>query len=423
MDPDTTPTATPGPIEAPAPTPAEDRLVSVDAIRGLALLGILVPNIISFGWPFMTYFDPGSWMPPTAWNEAGLWFTAVFFLTKMQLLFSMLFGAGVVLFGGHVRDGAGRASGALLWHRRMLWLAAIGLVHAVFIWYGDILLPYAIGGLLGLWWLRRLGPVTLIVLGVIVYFSFIPLYIAFQDVFERAAEMMPRDQAAFDRELEAMRGGVPGQLAVRAGVVAGFAPKYALFLPMMLGAMLIGAGAFRAGLFGGRHRPRFHAWQAVIGLVTGMGATVGVLALLILARTASGEPRVAAFADFMSAAQLVGFPTSFGIAGLIAFLVSTGRIAFVWGPLAAVGRMALSNYLLQSLICTTIFYGTGLRLFGRVDYPALLGIVAGVWVINIALSQWWLARFRFGPAEWAWRTLTYWRATPIRRKPRPAGRS
>jgi Predicted membrane protein len=114
-------------------------------------------------------------------------------------------------------------------------------------------------------------------------------------------------------------------------------------------------------------------------------------------------------------AQLCGIPTSLGYAAALIWCVKAGVLRPVLAALEAVGRMALSNYFLQTILCTTLFYGYGFGLFAKVGYPALFGVAAAVWAVNIAFSLLWLRVFRFGPAEWLWRTLTYLRPQPMRR--------
>lgn len=401
-----------------APIAESQRIEAIDAVRGFALLGILVPNIVAFGWPEGAMMDPAI-MGGGVRNEIGRAITAVFFQGKMMALFSMLFGAGVVIYGKKFeRDGDGTEAplsrGAFLWYRRVAWLMLIGALHGVFLWYGDILVMYAVSGLLALWWVRRINPKWQIAIGLLLHLlstAFWALVMFHEspgvDPGSGDAGFMLAD-AGF--ELTAYTGGYLDTFRARLPSLAGmwfFVTP--LYTPAVTGLMMIGMGLLRLGILSGKRPPRLYADLAVLGLVGGLGLTVTLYFGLEQRWPDRGE------AVWEALAQFVGIPISIGYMSLLIWIVRLGLLRPLTHALAAVGRTALSNYLLQTVLCTTFFYGYGLNYFGRIDYPGLFAVVAAVWVVNITFSLLWLRFFRFGPAEWVWRSLTYWQPQPMKK--------
>lgn len=402
----------------PAPVAAADRYAMMDVVRGFALLGILGPNIVAFAWPQEAMTDPDV-MGGGAGNETGHAIVSVFFLGKMMALFSMLFGAGVVIFDRKTdRSGEGRrprlSDGAGLWYRRIAWLLVFGLLHAFGLWYGDILVWYAITALAAIWWVRRFGPWLQIGLGIglhalgtalIVGFSAFGVWAVTSGKITEAELMGGSGEIAGSGYL----GGYGDAFMERLGTLPFMYVLGVFFLPGVTGLMMLGMGLTKLGVLTGERSTRFYAVLAAAGLIGGFGITLGAFFGL---RAAMPD-----FGNFIwqSCSQFIGIPISLGFMGLLGVLVTAGALRPVTALLANVGRMALSNYFAQTIIATTMFYGYGLGLFGKVDYPALWGVVAGIWVFNLVFSALWLRWFRYGPFEWLWRSLTYWRVEPIRR--------
>lgn len=423
----------PGAIDSPAPPPARaaspapvtesTRFLSLDVVRGFALLGILGPNIVAFGWPAAAMAEPvimDETLGVNPWNTIGHQITSVFFLGKMMALFSMLFGAGVIVYARKFdREQDGKfhtrlSTGAGLWYRRIAWLLAIGVFHAIFLWFGDILVWYAVVGFGAVWWVRRWNPKLQIILGLAAHLFSTLLMVALTLFGLWALEQgkipggsLMGDPAA---EFDAYTGGYLGQLPVRIIAVLSFWFVFApLFFPGITGLMMIGMGLTRMGILTGERPTRLYAWMAILGLVGGLGLTV-----TLFYGMASLDPDSGGML-WQSFSQFVGIPISLGYMGLLIWIVKLGVLKRAARLLANVGRMALSNYLLQTILCTLFFYGHGLGNFGTIDYPGLFAVIAAVWTINIVFSAVWLRFFRFGPAEWTWRSLTYWKPQPMRR--------
>ena len=442
-------------ISDAAPITAKQRIQAIDVVRGFALLGILVPNIVAFGWPMAAMSDPGvidAQLGDNPWNQTGHDITSIFFLGKMMALFSMLFGAGVVIYArkfdgdgegityacarcrydltGLAPDGSratcpecGRDQqvprrlpltiGASLWYRRIAWLLAIGFVHAVFLWFGDILVWYAVAGLMAVWWVRRWNPKLQIGMGLGLHLLSTLIFTGamLAGVLAVKSGNIEPENLTEDptREFAGYAGGYLLALKTRAISLIFLWIMGALFMPAVTGLMMIGMGLTRMGVLTAERPTKLYAWMAGLGLIGGLGLT----ATLYLGLQ-SYWPDYGGFV-WQGFSQFVGIPISLGYMGLLIWLVRIDVLSWATGLLANVGRMALSNYLLHTLLCTTFFYGYGFGYFGKIGYPGLFAVVAVVWTVNLVFSACWLRFFRFGPAEWAWRSLTYWKLQPLRK--------
>lgn len=418
--------------------PAKRRLVTLDALRGFAILGILAPNIVAFSWPMAAMTDP-SVIGRGWWSGFGHAVTATVFLGKFMFLFAMLFGAGVVLFdrktapkGGEYCGGCGYdrsglphgtvcpecgsaltfqrrprlSDGAWLWHRRCAVLLGFGLVHAYLFWYGDILTYYAIAGLTLLWWVRKL-PAALQVLGGLGLYVFGALLLlgmtaaglwAVSEGQIGASDMMGGDPA---EEIAAYLGSWWDSTRFRFLQTLAFQLSLGfVFMPALWGIMVLGMGLTKMGILTGERSMRFHASLGAVLVVVGGVLTAGVYAAV------SDATEHAGFL-WQGISQLVGVPLALGYSQVIVAMAKWDAARAPVEALARVGRMALSNYLLQTLVMTTLMYGYGFGLFAKVGYPGLFGLMLAMWIANFAFSALWLRRFRYGPAEWVWRTLTY----------------
>jgi uncharacterized protein len=406
------------PMSHPVPVAASERLESLDVLRGFALLGILAMNIRAMAATMGTYLYPYALFEYEGASRAAFILTAVAFDLKMMGLFSMLFGAGVLLYAAK-----GTATGAPptgLWFRRMGWLLVIGLVHAYLIWDGDILVPYALCGLLVLWWVRKFSARTLLI-GAIVFLSVGALLsvghgmswesMSEEERAETLAFMMPTNEQT-DEQLTAMRGGYLDVVTHRAPIVAMFQLMYfpLFFLWRAGGMMLLGMALYKRGFLDGSRPPGTYVRTALVCLTIGIGlSSYGIVALEAVAFSMP-ERTVPDLWNYVGSVL-----TSVGYASVLLLLVKRGLLSGLRRRLAAVGQMAFSNYLFHSIVTAVIFLGWGFGLVGRFDYAEQLLVVLAIWIFQLIASPIWLARFRFGPAEWLWRSLTYWQRQPMRR--------
>lgn len=393
--------------------PRAMRFESLDTLRGFAVLGILMVNVQYFGllWPSTDFpYVQGNFDQPV--NQLAWWFTQTFFELKFITLFSAMFGAGICLMLG-----TGEAAHKRHW-RRMLWLLFFGLIHAYIFWYGDILVPYALAGMVVVT-ARRMttGGLMALGLGLVAFTGLLMIGGAAIGALlgdtttgaesmgftpERVAELTALYQAGFiDRMPYNMATTLIFELI-----------QLVMFSGRIAGMMLIGMAAFRAGFLTLGWSAKRYGWCAAICIPLGV-ALSGWQAWYVLANDFS--TRVAWQAE---AAQYVGSMfLAFGYASLIMLICQQVWLKPVTSVLAATGKMAFTNYLSQTLIMTFIFVGfPGLGLFGQVDRSVMVLMVVGVWVLQLAWSPFWLSRFRFGPMEWAWRSLTYGKAQPFRRQ-------
>jgi len=399
-----------------APVRIQDRIASIDVLRGFALLGILIMNIQSFAMVEAAYFDPSQYGDLTGVNWWVWALSHAFADMKFMALFSMLFGAGIVLVSQ-----ARQAEGLPTFthhYTRNLWLLIFGLIHAYLIWYGDILVTYAVAAFV-LYWLRNLRAFWLFFIGALVLS--VPLLLNLSLVFapaevrqELALEFatLPEEITA---ELAAYRGSWTEQFASR---VQASAEMHIVALPAFLiwragGLMLIGMGLFKVGVLTGRRSSRFYTTFAVVGLCIGLPAVV--FSVIHLAKN-DYDPMVSQLGMGLMYNYLGSIAMALAYVGFVMRFVQSNWLPGLQRRLAAVGQTAFTNYIMQSVLCSFIFYGVGLGLFGYVERREQILIVIGLWVLQLLLAPFWLAKYRFGPLEWLWRSLIYWRLQPMQRK-------
>jgi uncharacterized protein len=402
-----------------APVASTQRLETLDVLRGFALLGILMMNIRAMAAPMSAYMYPYALFDHEGPSRLAYLFTAVVFDLKMMGLFSMLFGAGVLLYANK-RTESGHPPRAL-WFRRMFVLLAIGVVHAYFIWPGDILVPYALCGILLLWWMRNRAARTLLIaaVGMLAIGAALSVFHWFtwssMSEADRTAELeliMPtREQALGDVNL--MLGNYTTLVVERAPETFMFETMFFLlfFVWRCGGMMLLGMSLYKSGFLDGRLPSATYARVALIATPVGLAlALVGTLEL----------ERVAYTMPIRSAIDVWNYVgavfASVGYAAILIWIVKRGMLAGLRRRLAAVGQMAFSNYLFHSVTTSLLFLGLGFGLAGRFDYAAQLLVVGAIWIVQLVVSPIWLQSFRFGPAEWLWRTLTYGRMQPMRQE-------
>jgi uncharacterized protein len=410
--------------ETLAPVTDKERIASLDMLRGFAVLGILPMNIQSF-----SMIDAAYWNPTAYGNLHGanylVWLLSNLLANlKFMNIFCMLFGAGIFLMTSRVE--AAGIPPARLHYRRMAWLIVFGLLHSYLLWSGDILFDYGMCGLI-LYPLRNCRVKTLLVIGLL----FVTISSAAMIAAGRSAAHWPPAQlkdaredlwqptpAQAAKELATYRGGWLGQTGARAE--DSIASETIFFWGWAFwregGLMLAGMALFRLGVFSARRSARFYWTLVFIAVCVGLPVT-----LYGTWRDIAGgwDFRTSFFfnTQFIHWASLL---VSLGWVGLVMLASKSPAFSSPARRLSAVGRMAFTNYILQTLICTTIFYGHGLGLFGKVERTGQLAIVVAIWALQFVISPIWLRRFQFGPLEWLWRSLTYWRIEPWRRPARAA---
>jgi uncharacterized protein len=394
---------------------ADSRLIALDFVRGIAILGILLLNIVAFAWPEIVYVSPRAPTAPT--SVADDWtYLAIFVLAdgKFRGLFSLLFGASMLLFVARA-EAAGR-DGDALQRRRLAWLALFGLLHFFLLWWGDILFLYAVCGFFVLA-VRHWRPRTMARVALAIYAAGALVMGGLT-----AAPLLSGDQAGVEAQYAAeARAEIPVRLgAWPAQVAHNLAADWSDPLTTVaiswfetIPLMLIGMALFKAGLFAGTWdgaRLRRWAWR---GIALGLALTLPLAGWLWAERF----PLALTLFVWLGPAALGRLASVVGYAALAVLLARKFAARAFGQRIVACGRMAFSNYLGTSLVMTFVFHGWGLGLYARFGRPELLGFVLLGWALMLAWSQPWLRAFRYGPLEWAWRSLTYGRVEPLRRRP------
>lgn len=405
------------------------RHITMDALRGFAVMGILLINIMPFGMPDLAFISPAIYGDMDAAN-IGTWVTTFVLVDgKMRGLFTLLFGASMMLV--LERAEANGQSPAGVHYSRLFWLALFGLAHFFFIWWGDILFLYAGAGAV-IYFMRGWEARTLIKWGVISYaIGSILLIVGMTTLLniEIQASAANASAEALDRYQRMIADTglsdteVMGQLALYLGsygdIVAekfnhrGFLPLQNLILAPFetIPIMMIGMGLYKNRfLLGDRDRAVYLRW----GLwLTGIGMAL-MLALVGVA-FAKDFQVIWMFNLTQAWAAPSRLLMTLGYVALLILLIQNLNGSGLLDRVAAAGRAAFTNYLGTSIICTTIFYGYGLALFGQLSRPALYLVVLGVWALMLLWSKPWLERFNYGPLEWLWRSLARRKLQPLRK--------
>lgn len=392
----------------------KDRIILLDALRGLGVLGILLCNAPGFAFPYDLSDSVLGWPFGTGSETMSVWLvTQWLFQRKFVTLFSMLFGISMFLVGGERGREGGREGDRLL-NRRLLWLLVFGIAHGFAIWWGDVLLSYALAGF-AVGQARSWPARRLLAWGVGLWLLFAALtalglaLMAGQPPDETVGEAA-REAAKGAAAIAAYRGDFLASMAMNARERLDGLPYEPIIFLLTASLMMIGLGAFKKGVFTGQASGRAYGALIAVGLLA-LAATGWAYFAFVLGGLPS---RTLALAEGL---QTITAPlTTLAYVGLMALAArSTGVWRRIPAVLAPVGQMAFTNYIAQSLVMTAIFYGgRGLGLYARLDRPALALIVVAVWIAQILWSRWWLDRFTMGPLEWVWRRL-YRGPVPLRR--------
>ena len=371
-----------------------ERNVTLDFVRGVAILGILLLNISAFGLPKAAYLNP-AWSGSASLSDAWTWaLLDLLAQVKFLTLFALLFGAGLQLL---------LPRGKRWIQSRLTLLALLGFIHGLFFWDGDILLAYALVGLVSWRMVREAHHVkSLFNTGVVLYLTGIAVLVLLALISGTAANRSWAPDAAnlqYEQYWK-LHGGMEA-VSNRADMLSdNLLALGAQYGWQLAGMMLMGAALMRSGWLKGQFSLRHYRRTGALLVAAGMAVNLpAIFAQWYLAW------------DYRWCAFLLQAPRE-----LSAPLQAIGYAALAWGywpqlcrfrlvgAIACVGRMALTNYLLQTLICTTLFYHLGL--FMRFDRLQLLAFVPPIWAVNLLVSSLWLRRFRQGPVEWLWRQLT-----------------
>jgi uncharacterized protein len=402
------------------PPPLAPRLLTLDFLRGVAVLGILLMNIVGFAWPAAAVLSPRAPVGPHGPGDEAL-FLIQFVLVdgKLRGLFSLLFGASMLLFIERAY-----AAGEDGWHlqtRRLGWLALFGLMHYYLLWWGDILFLYAACGFLALgateWPTRRLVGVALalfaggvIWLGALTVDDAAPWLGAGAPGGAGELERRMAVQARLETELHLgpWLDKVGHQLSHEwAWPLTTLSTSVFETLPLIL----LGMAALRSGLLSGAWPARRTGVLAAAGILVGLAATLPLAVWLARA----GFPLGLAILVNLALAAPGRLAMTLGYAAALVLLARRFAATRAGSRIVAAGRMAFSNYLGTSLLMAALFQGWGLGLYGRYSRVELLAFVALGWVLMLAWSKPWLGRYRQGPLEWVWRSLSRRRIEPIRR--------
>ena len=434
-----------------APSPETERIEMLDLLRGVGVLGILLMNIYAFSMPGGAYFDPTVYGGTNVSAYAVWIFTHLFAEAKFYSLFSLLFGAGIVLFTRRLEEREISPRGP--YYRRMLSLLLFGGLHAVFFWEGDILWTYAWCGIL-LYPLRRKAARTLAVIGaagiavsiagIFGLGSLLSLGRSLDESVRPAAitaeagagadtsstagtdsasealreiwrefrtEFDPTDREIAEK-VETYRSGYGAIFADRMKSLPQTVAGGMFFFPFAVGGiMLIGMAAMKSAILTGDRSTAFYGRLAGAGYAVGI--PLGVIGTALLFTREFDLPY-----RFTKDAGLHALATAGMVAGHVGTIVwiqKRGLLPGIRARLRSVGRMAFTNYAMQTLVCTILFYGYGLGLYGRLDRPAQMLVVLAVWVAQLLWSPFWMRRFHYGPMEWLWRAMTYGARPRMRR--------
>lgn len=427
------------------PTSQQERITFLDSLRGIAILGILLMNIPGFGFPENRSSDP------SIFNETGInyktWYIIEWaFAGTQRALFSMLFGAGILLFISRLEKRMNGMEPAIYFFRRQMWLLAFGLFNAfVLLWFWDILYAYAIFGML-LFVFHRKSAKTLFILafvslGLMTARENVNLYrnkkvitkgelVAKIDTSQtKLSSKQHEDLAAlnglkeestqesklkeYNKELAAVGGNYASLYKVQSDKSAHVELYYTYYLAWDLTLfMFLGMAFFKTGILTGNASAKVYWLLCIAGL--GLGLLLSYYNQKAVVNTHFNGYEYAKSVSF-NFYQVQRMLRSLGFFGLIMLLYKSGWFKWLFVLFRPVGQMAFTNYLMQSFIGALFFYGIGLNYFGKLERYELYIYMGIVWIIEIIWSHAWLRYFRFGPLEWLWRSLTYWKKQPFKK--------
>ena len=400
------------------PVEKTNRIQSIDLLRGIAILGILIMNIQSFAMPSAAYNNPLAFGDLTGLNKMTWILSHLFADQKFMSIFSILFGAGIILITEKKELLTG--SSLKLHYTRNLILLLIGLLHAHLIWYGDILVAYALCSFL-VYPFRKLSPKKLLITGLLIlsvpsflngFFQFSLPYMPASELQDLRLDWAPTNEL-IEQEITAFTGSISSQIKINS--------QQALFLETFVfliqflwragGLMLVGMALFRWGVLSAERSRSFYLKSAFYSLIIGFPI---IIYGIYMNFTMNWDFQYSMFtgSQFNYWGSLF---VAYGYISLIMVFAQSDNYYTMKKRLASIGQMALTNYILHSFIGVLIFFGIGFGFFGKIDRSLQILIVGIIWIFQYLTSEKWLNSYRFGPLEWVWRSLTYGKKQPFLR--------
>jgi uncharacterized protein len=437
-------------LHNPAPVAQADRIKTIDLIRGFALLGILLMNIPGFGINWDAWYNILHG-PHNTKDFYTLSVISTFFEGTMRGLFSMLFGAGMILFTQNKKELPDGPSVAEFYYRRMLWLVVFGMFNAyILLWFGDILYYYGMCGMI-LFLFRKTNPKWLFALAIVCMFITMfknqqnwnepreqrRAYLEAVQAQKDSVKLKPEQQGSIAawQQIESRRNQPPDTFWMNRNVTkmrSDYATVFTYWVPMNadsetnglyhqwfwdgLTMMFVGMALLGLGFFSNKLSTSTYVMWLLIGY--GIGIPIGYLAykqgmLMQVENFTYYIDRYRMTPDLLYDIRR-GF-IAVGHASLLILVYRSKIVPWLMRALANVGQMAFTNYLMQSIICSWFFFGYGFGFYNKLKFHELYYVVFAVWVFQLIVSSIWLKYFRFGPFEWVWRSLTYWKKQPMKR--------
>lgn len=420
---------------------SSDRIQSLDIMRGIVLFGILLMNINGMGLAG-AYGDPTVTGGATGWNLTTWITTNLFFEGTMRALFSLLFGVGMFIFLDRLEEKKAGINAANIYFRRLLWLLIFGLIHGyLLLWTGEILYDYALMGFI-VFSFRKLPPIKLTFVA-IVLFSIGTLWsysdykndIKFvEDVElvknyklegkELSKDLQEVNKKWENREWKRSPAGVEEyNTNMRKGyldVLLFLAPDnqqtdknwpYRYDLWDILSMMLLGIALFKWNILSAVKSYKFYGIMAALGYLIGLSINYHEIHSIM-----ESNFSLLSFSKTNITYDLGRIPVAIGHVGLIMLFCKSPILKWLKNSLAAVGKMALTNYIMHSIFAMFIFTGAGFGLFGTFQRFELLYIVFAIWVFQLIVSSIWLKYYQYGPLEWIWRNLSYLKMHPFKKR-------
>lgn len=384
-----------------------NRIHSLDLLRGFAVLGILIMNITSFSQVNIAYMNPMIGAGLEGYNQYFHAFNYIFADTRFMSIFSILFGAGVVLFTNNA-EAKGKKVGALH-YKRMFWLLLFGFLHAYFIWEGDILVAYAICGCL-IYLLRKKTVRVLLIISIILFI--VPLTFNLMTYYGMTVEELESTFAFFypsseeiNTEVQIMQGSFLEQMPIRLENAIEFQTLVFMIETFWrtTSLMLLGMILYRKGILSANKSISYYSKMILIGFGIGL-----IISLIGLNQSYdSGWSGAYVMSIGVNYKLISGVFIAIGYIGFVMWCFKKGVFKKLQNRLQSAGRMAFTNYIGMSVICSLIFNGHGLALYGTFDRLQQFLVVVFIWVLILIVSPLILRKYRYGPLEWLWRKLTY----------------